>query len=840
MAYVGSKEVDLVSSALRSVTFKQGVREAKKRSPQSYIFHAVSVGVLSLDICRAIYNESDVGRQLLSKLADNYGMPYEELCFYGGFLHDWNKLEGKEEGAREIMNKLGLGGREEFLHGIAAMAEGSLPDNQHLPLWVSIKLADMLMISEINSVNDVFKHVSSRAYQDAVRALENFGLRLGRISATFRLFTLIASRDLLNEVINGPGYYPLISYPDGLVFLRRRDAPPIPLSKIADVLNKRVFTSSKEEVESKVEEIRRCLNSKIKLFREMNIDVKSAIYKDDGKMRQVNEFLPTKVCKPFEDIVGNLDNAAKLEVARSIIKELGDEIPYGVLMYFVHKFSKSDKDYIRRGLGISEGSLEYLESLDLQRAREMLGKILELLQARYPLNAQGIDKTLQYYVKHSFSGDVIDDLPPINEKPKNYCVVCGMPIYSEGSVRFVQYATELGGKSEIWVPRERGLENIDDIRDELRVCPICTYEANALKSVAKPPYFIITFQPGVPVSLLEIIDFEQVDINYSIDEDENYYSAFKRMGGGFNPNSPRVLPGFFSSKVLIKASEVIESKLSRSTRLSKSELNKLLPYAHMISIVFLTSPVAISSSIYEIPSTQNYVVSVTSAYNYAFINPLKFKTNLNMLYALSAYSAKYLVIRSVSVSKDELDNNLNSMVNEADLYSTVDPSLGILSVGMGIGTPIELDARFFRNLKLLRYILDVAGRVSEMGKTIRSSIYTIAHVLREVVRSQDVTKYDVVGFLRDGVDMFFRTSTIIHDKDDRIGVSINAAISSLENKYSLNDVQRAKVYSALEDLFESLYEIEEKADRSLAISIANTLSNWLYIAYKIVTQGDKS
>lgn len=63
----------------------------------------------------------------------------------------------------------------------------------------------MLMISEINSVNDVFKHVSSRAYQDAVRALENFGLRLGRISATFRLFTLIASRDLLNEVINGPG-----------------------------------------------------------------------------------------------------------------------------------------------------------------------------------------------------------------------------------------------------------------------------------------------------------------------------------------------------------------------------------------------------------------------------------------------------------------------------------------------------------------------------------------------------------------------------------------------------------------------------------------------------------
>ena len=127
-----------------------------------------------------------------------------------------------------------------------------------------------------------------------------------------------------------------------------------------------------------------------------------------------------------------------------------------------------------------------------------------------------------------------------------------------------------------------------------------------------------------------------------------------------------------------------------------------------------------------------------------------------------------------------------------------------------------------------------------MGETIRSSIYAIAYVLREVIKDQGVTKYDVVGFLRDGLDMFFRTSTVIHDKDDRIGVSVNAAISSLENKYSLGDAQRAKVYSALDKLFEILYEIEEKADRSLAISIADTLSNWLYIAYKIVTQGGES
>jgi hypothetical protein len=49
-----------------------------------------------------------------------------------------------------------LGLPEEFLYGIPTMAEGHLPDNLHMPVWVSIKLADMLLISDIGSVKDVF------------------------------------------------------------------------------------------------------------------------------------------------------------------------------------------------------------------------------------------------------------------------------------------------------------------------------------------------------------------------------------------------------------------------------------------------------------------------------------------------------------------------------------------------------------------------------------------------------------------------------------------------------------------------------------------------------------
>jgi len=232
-----------------------------------------------LDICRAIYNSSDLGKSQLEKLSENYNLPFEELCFYGGFLHDWNKLEGNEEAAKDIIKKLGL--PEEFLYGIPTMAEGHLPDNLHMPVWVSIKLADMLLISDIGSVKDVFYFANSDAYKNAVEALKNYNLELNYISSTFRLFTLIASKDLLDKIFSKEaGYFPLMSYSDGLVFLRRKNSQQILLSKVLDLLNKEIFSSSSQGIEDKVNDIKKCITNKEDLFRQMNIDVKSVIYND--------------------------------------------------------------------------------------------------------------------------------------------------------------------------------------------------------------------------------------------------------------------------------------------------------------------------------------------------------------------------------------------------------------------------------------------------------------------------------------------------------------------------------------------------------------------------------
>ena len=824
--------ISLVRESLDSISLRQGVKEAKVKSPQSYAFHTLSVATLSLDICRAIYNSSDLGKSQLEKLSENYNLAFEELCFYGGFLHDWNKLEGNEEAAKDIIKKLGL--PEEFLYGIPTMAEGHLPDNLHMPVWVSIKLADMLLISDIGSVKDVFYFANSDAYKNAVEALKNYNLELNYISSTFRLFTLIASKELLDKIFSKEaGYFPLMSYSDGLVFLRRKNSQQILLSKVLDLLNKEIFSSSSQGIEDKVNDIKKCITNKEDLFRQMNIDVKSVIYDKEGKVRQLNAFLPSKVCKPFEDVVGNLDNKSKIEVAKRVIEELRGDVPFGVLVYFVNKFSKGDEDYIRRGLGIKEKSLSYLENItDVQ---EKIDKILELIEKKYPAT-QGVDKTLLYYIKHSFSGNVLDDLPSAVESPKDYCVVCGMPIYSDNPVRFVQYASELRGKAEIWIPREKGLEEIDRVRDDWKVCPICIYEANLMRDRITPPYFIVTFYPGIPISLLNIIDFDfSQGIRYYVDEGETYLNAFEKLGGKLMPYTKKALPAYFSSKVIIKASEVTNFNLS--TRLSKSDINRLLPYTPMLSIIFLTSSVLISSDIYEIPIIHERIVSITSTYNYNFMKSLD--SNLTTLYSIFAYSAKYDAMKKIC--RSDLDNCLGYLTEESDLYSSVDPALGVLSIGMGVGTPIENDEKFFSTfLPISGFLLKVTGMVSKMGESIKSSIFSIAYVLKDIIKSQKVSKYDVTGFLRDGIDMFFKTSSVVKDKEDRIGISVNASISSLENKYPLDDSHRAQAYSALQNIFETLYRIEEEADRSLAISIANTLSNWLYIAYKLVSQGDKS
>lgn len=814
----------LLEISMRGISFSQGVKEAKYKSPQSYVFHSVSVGTLALEFCEEIH-KTDQGGKSLDALAFGYGFPdYRSLCYFGGFVHDWNKLEGDVKSLAAYISEKIKVNADNLIYRIAPLAEGPLPDSLHLPLWVSIKLADMLMISDIKSVNDVFYLTSSQAYSLAVKGLNAYGLELKAITSTFRLFTLLASKKIIDKL--GKDSRPLISYTDGLIYLSRRDTSLLKLSDIYNLLYSEVYSGEDEALSN----IEKCLNSRSvkEKFYTLNND-KSILYREDGKPRQVNEFLPTKICKPFEDVTGRLSNQSKVNVVRRLVEKYRDEIPYGIIIYMIEKFSIKNKDALRDMLNLAK----FPSYIEQRNPEELLNAIINAVSEMYKGFTE--DVTLMWVVKNSFAGSVMDDLPLITEKPKYYCIVCGNPIFSDNPVRFAQYSDELGGKTEIWNPRERAMAEIDRVRDSWYICPVCHYEANQLKGYLAPPFIIVGFYPGIPVRLLEYLDYEPPQsVNYDlVIDNSDYFSVLSNFGGILRRDNRKSIVDYLASKVLIRSKDVMpKSKIS--TRLDKNGLNELLRYAPLVSAAYLTSPLFISSNVIEIPMESNGVY-VSSTFNYSW---MRGESNYVTLLLLLAYRAKAEVLESICRGGD-IENCLNALVSESDMFSSVDPALGVISFGTSIGT-IEEDSKFFNSiLSRARFLNFVLGEVSQMGETIKSSLSNIALVLNTVIKQDKVTKYDVTGFLRDGVEMFFRTSSLSLSKDDRLGIAVNTALSSLENKYTLNDEMRSRVFSSLQDIFSVLYDIENNSDRSLAISISNSIINWLYVLFLYFRRGQK-
>jgi len=838
---------DLVEESLKMLSFSDAVKNAKVKSPQSYVFHSVSVGTLTLALCEEIAKDKENGGEDAMKVLGNiYKTDYMRLCYYAGFFHDWIKLysvieEGRfkipieaRQKARELAKLSGIPNSDLLIDHIANFAEGHLPNNVEMPLWASVKVADMLMVSDIYSVSDVFKLAESLNYRDAIKTLNAYNIYLSYIKSSPRLFTLLASEDII-KLIDGR---PLVSYRDGLVYLSK-GKKLIKLSTIFKVFHDKFHAS--EDISNYISEIERCINSKKDEWEELNLGkFKEVLYTQEGKGRQVNALLPSKICKPFEDIVGRLKASDKIEVAKKIIEKLGKEIPYGVLAYFVEKFSPKDEEYIRRYLGIKEKFPHYLERI--KDVEPYLYKIIQALKDRYS-SSELQDYTLLAFVKKSFTGDVTDDLPWIREKPKNYCIVCGMPIY-DLPVRFVQYSTLLKGKTEIWIPRETGLEEVDNLRDYWAICPICHYEAEQMAGEFSPPYVLVSFYPGIPTDLLYLLSFDYslIKFNYvDVIRNENFYNIYKNSGGdlklkratvgGSEMLKMEVRPDYLGSKVVLPIAKVLQIEKT-STRLTKTELNQILAYAPFISISYLVSPLFISSSIYDFPLMSSNI-EIFSDINYTWLKGDESHIdNYTKMLLLLAYTAKYEALKKMSKKKDELENNLNSMINDMDLFASVDKSLAVIATGMAVEEDV-----FFNSIKPFVPFFNFAFRkVSQMGESFSKSLNSLAEILKEAIKGKP-SKHDVVGFLRDGIDIFFRSSLL--EREDRINIAASTALNTLSIKYNLSEVQTKIAFSKLKEIFSNLYDIEKNSDRSLAISISTALVNWLYVLYLYKVSGEK-
>ncbi|WP_230937933.1 hypothetical protein [Sulfolobus acidocaldarius] len=841
---------DLVKTALSSITFKEGVREAKVRSPQSFAFHTISVGTIAYEICRTIYEMSDTGKTTLDTLSKTYSIPWEQLCFFGGFIHDWNKLPGedesvqnkedrmakKEEEARAIITRIAELTKNPnikpdlFIRRIALTAEGPLPDTLHLPLWIAVKLGDMLMISDIRSVNDVYYFMNSPSYLQAINALKSvYGIELRTLSSSPRLFTLIASKRLVEQLKSEA--VPLISYTDGLVYLSRVNSQPIFLSKVYNVMEEIMYGSGSEDNLNNVKEnLNKCLQKNIDIFKEL--ELKPEVIDDEERVKQIpNSIFPSKICKPFEDLVGLLKPESVSKLIDDLVAEYKDVAPWALILYFAEKSNK--KDQIKKELGLGKAK-EYVKTF---KSEELLEKLIPVLKKLYGQKRETIDQNLLSFVKKSFGGDIEDDLSKVVKEPMSYCIVCGMPIYEE-SARFTQYGFSIGargGTVEIFIPRAKAMDDIDRLRDDWKICPICNFEAGYLSKVSKPPFALVSFYPGIPIRLLESInvgnDYEG-DVFQMIEENSYYYDVFESSGGDIKSGSDQnLIVSYLSSKILVPYRHFTDKDIRISTRLSKTDVNDLMRYVPLLSIVYLASPVFISSTIMNIPMEEGKI-KVDSVFNYSWMTYSKERKDVNYrtLLILLAYKSKYEALVSICRGSD-IENCVNSMVEESDLYYAVDPSLFVIAFGLGIGSVMDENKQFYDSiLRYLNFLDFVMGEVSEMGETLSSSINLLSSELVNVIKKRS-SKYDVVGFFRDGVDVFFRTSSLTLKKEDRINLAVSDAISSLESKYTLRDESKSKLFFALRDIFEKLYDIENNSDRSLAIRIANSLTTWIYLQF---------
>ncbi|MCH4816230.1 MAG: CRISPR-associated protein [Saccharolobus sp.] len=839
---------DLLMKSMEILKFSDAIKSAKRNSPQTFIFHSASVGTLALAICEEI---EKVSQDDMKRIQDLYGVDdFKSLCYFSGFFHDWMKLYSVEEegkfkiqpgamnDAMELAKQTGIQKFDLLIKHLATYAEGHVVNRDEIPLWISVKIADMLMISDITSVTDVFKYAMSGNYRDAINELEKgYGLYLHYIKSSDRLFTLLASEDIVKKVIQGR---PLISYKDGVVYLSRTEEK-IGLKSIYEIFYSRLHGGTDIiELSNRIEE---CIKSKEEeIWRNVVLGKYEVLYDEKGKPKQVNAAFPTKKCGYFEDIVGLLEPNVKLDVVQKVINDLKDEIPHGVLAYFVEKFSSKDKEYVREALGIEDKFPNYIMTIG-NNVNQYINKMVDVLKTRYSSASASFDNTLLSFVKKSFIGsNIVDDLPSITVTPKNYCSVCGMPIYDQ-SVRFKEYNELLKGKTEIWIPRERGLAEIDSIRDSWAICPICNYEAKEMKSEILPPYIIVSFYPAIPIDLLSTLYFDPskaysdfvkddkrtklTQIYYDVMMNKNFKQIYEEAGGSVTSTQKSTRPDYLGSKVIIDLKEIMGERIS--TRLTKNELNTALAITPFVSIAYLVTPLFVSSNIYDFPLiTSN--ITIMSDINY---NWLQGDENYTTLLLLLSYRAKHSALRNYS-DKNEFENNLNSMISEMDLFASVDKSLAVISTGMSV------DENFFSRIKFfVRFLNFSLEKVSKMGESFSRSLGIISSILNEVIKDKDVSKHDVVGFLRDGIDIFFKT-TIIEEKEDRVNIAASTALNTLQSKYSISDEISKRIYPSIRDIFSNLYEIEERSDRSLAISISNSIVNWLYVLFLYKRSGESS
>jgi len=550
----------LIDAVYDSLNAEELLSKVKEGSWQTFFHHSASVAAIAYRLGKLLKKGANgVAKLSIKEIEERVKCEYENILFLSGLAHDFAKVFGVgEEGRkriREILEELPCGRNEglaEVIENLARTAEASYtPElDENLLSFVSpvIRVADTLM--SLRSVDEAIPRLES---SNEVRKLKEFGIRFGFVKTSPPSILQIKISRRVVELLKDRGWIPLAVYYDGLVVAGDPGSRPVRFSELYEKVVQEI--SSVFGTEALLKEIvgglkKRALLNLYQLLEQAKEPLKSEEGVDDR----------TKVLYYYHAIIteylnGNLNQAA--ELFKGLKKTIDPRTMATGLrgkgsIYFADELrkavttSESIADFIARA---SEEErfllLAYLmaypsedaEPLGVEglrplankvpRGRELL-RILSIAEA-YKLSKRPSDEVkakvgellkhvrvgvsvepyIRMYLSQTIKSNVIEapPEPPTggwDAKAFTYCRICGTPLVDEG-LRFIDYARDLealGGASEIWLPDDVPLGDLESIAKEARrICPLCYYEARQLKGRYSPPFLVLAFHPVVAYDL---------------------------------------------------------------------------------------------------------------------------------------------------------------------------------------------------------------------------------------------------------------------------------------------------------------------------------------------------
>ena len=472
--------------------------------------HFTTTSVVAYKIAskiREVSESNNILEELISRLEQETGIPFEEYCYLVGLEHDYEKfgsnpkINDVDEFADFILKFFNVPKRvRELIKRDAKSVEAGtsqLGVKHHDLVVMTCHIADVLASQDsVFSLREITMR-RDQATARKLRQLESLGIRLGTLHiSSHRLFTILRSRDILN-LFEERGWIPLLIYKDGVIFMGTKSSSKVPLQEISEVLASEIY----EEMYS-IENIKVNIDRSVpRTFRDFIGYVNEALVKElpkdrdkerphlvilannlakaiDGKLgidevinktldetkRSIQSFqkslLPSGR-RPLERVVKELPLRELTRLVEEYVEKIGENEVMNIarLSYFLAGWSKDGERIANLYKLIFKEEPPAADILTLTlvvMAKVFQYVISDKCKELARLYEDGFKNFLgereekwkyevQYYVSSYTSGDIIEPLKSIFPETDKRCILCRSPVFSEEPLQMDEYGKAIGG-----------------------------------------------------------------------------------------------------------------------------------------------------------------------------------------------------------------------------------------------------------------------------------------------------------------------------------------------------------------------------------------------------------